>query len=201
MGSKVFFNGSLFWDCLEDKILVCHLNPKKSRRCYDLIEAPRAPLGRCLWTFRNQLLCYCHGFADEFPAWRLQTNEKNEMTWKREDGKEFKNMSEDISTMNSEGCQIKIKVMPVVRFKIIGYNPGSDMVFLRVHESIFSYGFEDRRSEIVGRCRLGRWDKQLQRFHSRSCVVAYKHSLGAIEEGGGRRRRKGNKLKPRGKKK
>ncbi|KAF7130031.1 hypothetical protein RHSIM_Rhsim10G0101800 [Rhododendron simsii] len=154
MGSKVFFNGSLFWDCLEDKILVCHLKSKKSQRFHELIETPRAPLGRCLWECKKQLLCYCHGFADDFPVWRLQTNEKNEMTWTREDGKEFKNMSEDISTMNSEGWHIKMKAMPVVRFKIIGYNPGSDTVFLCVHESVFSYGFEDRRLEWVGRCRF-----------------------------------------------
>ncbi|KAI8534864.1 hypothetical protein RHMOL_Rhmol10G0129900 [Rhododendron molle] len=116
------------------------------------------------------------------------------MTWNREDGKVFETLSEDISTMNSEALHIKRKAMPVVRFMIIGYNPGSDTVFLRVHESVFSYGFEDGRSENVGRCSLGGWDMRLQRFHSRSCVVASKHSLGAIEEGG--RRSKGNKLKP-----
>ncbi|KAG5528478.1 hypothetical protein RHGRI_029238 [Rhododendron griersonianum] len=180
MGSKVFFNGSLFWDCLEDKILVCHLNPKKSRRCYDLIEAPRAPLGRCLWTFRNQLLCYCHGFADEFPAWRLHTNEKNEiMTWNREDGKVYETLSEDISTMNSEAQLIKRKSMPVVRFMIIGYNPGSDMVLLRVKESVYSYWFEDRRLERVDECNV---DNYLRfRSTTKSCVLAYKHSLGAIQ--------------------
>ncbi|KAI8534865.1 hypothetical protein RHMOL_Rhmol10G0130000 [Rhododendron molle] len=185
MGSKVFFNGSLFWDCFEDKILVCHLNPKKLRHCYELIEAPRAPLGRCLWIFRNQLLCYCHGFADEFPAWRLHTNEKNEITtWKHEDGKEFETLSQDISTINSEGWVIKRTVMPIVRFKIIGYNPESERVFVWVHESVFSYGFKDRRLEKVGGCGVPRgWGNWIWRFHTWSCVVAYKHSSGAIQIG------------------
>ncbi|KAF7129008.1 hypothetical protein RHSIM_Rhsim10G0102000 [Rhododendron simsii] len=147
MGSKVFFNGSLFWDCFEDEILVCHLNPKKSRRCYELIEAPRAPLGR---------------------SWHLHTDEKNEiMTWKREDGKEFETLSQVISTMNLEGWDVKRKAMPIVRFKIIGYNPVSERVFLWVRESFFSYGL---RLERMGGCSVY-W----------SCVLAYKHSPGAIQ--------------------
>ncbi|KAH7846479.1 hypothetical protein Vadar_014470 [Vaccinium darrowii] len=183
MGSKVFFNGTLFWDCFEDKILVCHLNTKKLRRFHELVEAPRAPLGRCLWECGNQLLCYCHGFPDEFPAWRLQTNEKNEiMTWKREDGKEFGNLSEDISTMNSKGWDIKRKAMPVVRFKIIGYYPELKTVFVWVHDTIYSYVFHDRRLELVERCG-DPWRGGLWRFHTRSCVVAYKHSFGAIQIG------------------
>ncbi|KAH7847649.1 hypothetical protein Vadar_028530 [Vaccinium darrowii] len=183
MGSKVFFNGSLFWDCFEDKILVCQLNTKKSQRFHKLLEALGAPLGRCLWECGNQLLCYCHGFPDEFPSWRLQINEKNEiMTWKREDGKQFENLSEDISTVNSEGWVIKRKAMPVIRFKIIGYNPESEMAFLWVHETIYSYVFKDRRLELVG--EFGDpWWSQLWRFHSRSCVVAYKHSFGEIQTG------------------
>lgn len=183
MGSKVFFNGSLFWDCFEDKILVCHLISKKSRRCcYEVIEAPRAPLGRCLWEYKKQLLCYCHGFADEFPAWRLHTDEKNETTWKRKDGKEFENLSQDISSMDSENWVIKRRVMPVVRFKIIGYDPVLETVFLWVHESIFSYGLEDRRLEMVGGYSV-RYCSPKSRFHSRSSVVAYKYSFGAIQTG------------------
>ncbi|KAI8534862.1 hypothetical protein RHMOL_Rhmol10G0129700 [Rhododendron molle] len=105
------------------------------------------------------------------------------MTWSREDGKVFETLSEDISTMNSGALHIKRKAMPVIRFMIIGYNPGSDMVFLRVNESVYSYGFEDRRLERVDECSAYCWD--IWRFHSRttSCVLAYKHSLGAIQIG------------------
>lgn len=79
MGSKVFVNGSLFWDCLEGHILMYHLNAKKYQRSRELIEAPRAPLRRCLWKSEDKLHCYCHGFPDEVPAWSLCTDDKKEL--------------------------------------------------------------------------------------------------------------------------
>lgn len=84
--------------------------------------------------------------------------------------------------MDSENWVIKKKVMPVVQFKIIGYDPVLETVFLWVHESIFSYGLEDRRLEMVGGYSV-RYCSPKSRFHSRSSVVAYKYSFGAIQTG------------------
>ncbi|KAF5738249.1 putative F-box family protein [Tripterygium wilfordii] len=96
MGSKLIFNGKLHWDCLEGYILVCPLDVRKSEPCYELIEAPRAPLGRCLWKFQNKILCYCFGYENEFPAWSLGIDDKK---WKLEKSDEFeKENSRDGST-------------------------------------------------------------------------------------------------------
>lgn len=66
MGSKVFFNGRLLWDCLQDQILICHLNSKNQKCPYELLEAPQAPLGRCLWGFEASFAATAMDFPMNF---------------------------------------------------------------------------------------------------------------------------------------
>lgn len=121
--SKVFFNGSLYWDCLEGYILVCHLNINhKHQPYYELIKGPQAPLGRCLWKSENKLHCYCHGFEDKFPEWTLQQQEIMNSNWKLEEGSnnQFTTLCEGVSEFiakNKFGVGKGQK--PLVNFKVI----------------------------------------------------------------------------------
>nr|POF14624.1 hypothetical protein CFP56_26726 [Quercus suber] len=130
MGSKLVCNGSLFWDCLEGHILVFHLNKKsKSQNCYELIEAPRAPLGRSLWKSSDKLFCYCHGFNDEFPVWSLSISDEEEIEWKVEGCKEFEMLTEDVSNgVANSLTNIRVQ-KPRVKFNVIGFNPESNVIY------------------------------------------------------------------------
>ena len=119
MGSKVVINSRLFWDCVEGHILVCHLN----KNCYELIESPRAPLGRSLWKSKDKLFCYCQGFDDEFPVWSMCVNddEKEVLEWKLEGcSEEFEMLSEDVSNDFGSWLTTLKGPKPRVGFKIIG---------------------------------------------------------------------------------
>ncbi|KAM7507180.1 hypothetical protein LguiA_017633 [Lonicera macranthoides] len=175
MGSKLFFNGKLLWDCFEGHILKCHLNDKNQKCRYELIEAPHAPLGRCLWAFEDKIRCYCHGFPD-FPAWSICPDDyKNKPKWKLEDCEEFENLSEDICKV-AKGWVTTKKTIPRIRFKIIAYAPESQKIFLFIPDSIYSYGLRNRNLKLVWACTPS-WHK----FHSTSRLLPYVHSLAPIQ--------------------
>ena len=74
-----------------------------SQRCYELIQSPRAPLGRSLWKSKDKLFCYCQGFDNEFPVWSLSLNNEKELEWKVEGCKEFEMLNEDLSKEFASG--------------------------------------------------------------------------------------------------
>lgn len=165
MGSKVFFNGRLLWDCLQDQILICHLNSKNQKCPYELLEAPQAPLGRCLWGFEDKLRCYCHGFPDEFPAWSIRLDDdKNEPKWELEDCEEFENLNEDICR-DLKGRETTNKPTPQIRFKILQYAPESQKIFLSIPNSVYSYELRNRSLELCA-CKAS-----LLKFHSTSRLL------------------------------
>uniref|UniRef100_A0A7N2R9S7 F-box domain-containing protein n=1 Tax=Quercus lobata TaxID=97700 RepID=A0A7N2R9S7_QUELO len=148
MGSKVVCSGSLFWDCLEGHILVFHLNKKsKSQNCYELIEAPRAPLGRSLWKSNDKLFCYCHGFNDEFPVWSLCVSDEEELEWKVEGCKEFEMLTEDVSNgVANSLTNIRVQ-KPRVKFNTIGFNHESNVIYAWKTGFIIRYEFTERNLE------------------------------------------------------
>ena len=148
MGSKVVCSGSLFWDCLEGHILVFHLNKKsKSQNCYELIEAPHAPLGRSLWKSNDKLFCYCHGFNDEFPVWSLSISDEEELEWKVEGCKEFEMLTEDVSNGVANSLTNIWVQKPRVKFNIIGFNPESNVIYAWKTGFIIRYEFTERNLE------------------------------------------------------
>lgn len=172
-GSKVFFNGSLYWDCLEGHILVCHLNVKQRKPCYKLIGSPRAPLGRCLWKSQDKLHCYCHGFGDEFPEWTLRRDGGEEFKWQLEDSEKFRDLTDDVSGLYSDLWTIERKAKPRIQFKIISYAPESKTLFLLIPSFICTYQFTERRLEVVGGCPNFRG----RRFDSEYRALPYVHTL------------------------
>ena len=91
--SKVELNGRLFWNCLEDYILVC----QNKKHCYELIEVPCSlSLGRSLWKFKDdKLLCYYHRFVDDTVC--VWSKELELEGWKVEENKEqFERLTEDV---------------------------------------------------------------------------------------------------------
>ncbi|KAK3004185.1 hypothetical protein RJ639_020091 [Escallonia herrerae] len=187
MGSKVFVNGRLFWDCLEGHILICHLNTMKNHKSYDLIEAPRAPLGRCLWKFEEKLRCYCHGFPDEYPAWYLNTNDKKDLKWGFDGSAEFETLTEDISVKLSAQRGIRtMKEIQLVRFRIIGYIPESETLFLYIPDSLYSYQLSKKRLEFVGGAT------RTWKYHSPSCVFPFVHSFAPMQTWTNAEQRDGN---------
>lgn len=168
MGSKIFFNGTLVWDCLDGHFLVCHLNVEGSQSCYELIEAPRAPLGRSLWKSRDKLVCYCHGFPAEFPTWSMSINDKNELKWKAEGEEKFEMLTEDISRDYSNDCLFLKNAIP--RFRVLAYNSECENMFLWIPNCIYSYDFKERRLEWV-------YGHRVSNFDVPCCVLPYVHSL------------------------
>ncbi|KAL3526867.1 hypothetical protein ACH5RR_011523 [Cinchona calisaya] len=182
-GSKAFFNGSLFWDCIEGHILVCDFNVNRKKDRCKLIEAPRAPLGRCLWKSEHKLHCYCHGFEDEYPEWTLTINDdgKQDYNWKPEKSEQFRNLTDDFSAkLDSDNWLIERKAKPRIQFKIISYAPESKTLHLFIPDGIYAYEFTERRLEFLGSFRHCR-DRV---FHSESCVSPYVHSLLPIQNTG-----------------
>ena len=149
MGSKVVYNSKLFWDCLEGHILVCHLNKEGKS---ELIETPRAPLGRSLWKSNDKLFCYCQGFDDETPVWSLSINDEEELEWKVEGCEEFEMLTEDLGNeLDSSLHKVWVQKKPNIEFNIIGFNPESKEIYLwkpDPHNFIIRYEFTERNFEI-----------------------------------------------------
>lgn len=148
--SKVFFNGSLYWDCLEGHILVCPLNLKAGEPCYKLIDAPPAPKRRSLWKSEDKLHCYCHGFEDEFPEWTLSMNGECESKWElRQYSKTFRNLTYDVF-----GQVAKLDpdqwTGQRIQFKIISYAPQSKTFFLFIGKTVYTYHLDKRWLEYLG---------------------------------------------------
>uniref|UniRef100_A0A2N9FQ77 Uncharacterized protein n=1 Tax=Fagus sylvatica TaxID=28930 RepID=A0A2N9FQ77_FAGSY len=175
MGSKVVLNSKLFWDCLEGHILVCHLNKNgASQRCYELIQSPRAPLGRSLWKSKDKLFCYCQGFDNEFPVWSLSLNNEKELEWKVEGCKEFEMLNEDLSKEFASGLTQATKgPKPRVGFKIIGFKPESNLIYLWKPDLIIKYDFTERDLEIL-------WGYGGAPLPSR--ILPYVHSFAKMSE-------------------
>ncbi|CAI9111296.1 OLC1v1011484C1 [Oldenlandia corymbosa var. corymbosa] len=153
-GSKVFFNGSLYWDCIEGHILVCHLNPKYNGPSHQLIEAPRSVFCRSLWKSEDKLHCYCHGVSEECPE------------WKREDRDRLVNLSDDMMSLNDFGSSLA-KKRPPAEFKMISYVPETEKFFIHISEKVYSYQWVERCLERVG-------------LNQSQYVLPYTHSLVSI---------------------
>lgn len=172
-GSRVFFNGSLYWDCLEDYILVCHLNVEERQPRYKLIQAPRAPLGRCLWKSEDKLHCCCNILEDDYDDvkdWTLSMDE--ESTWKLEDDKDFRDLTLAMCDLSTRESILEYGTA-WHRFYIISYEPQSKTIFLFMPNLIYKYSFKQRMLYSVGDADTIR-DSDLF-FHSR--LFPYVHSL------------------------
>uniref|UniRef100_A0A2N9HVQ0 F-box protein At3g26010-like beta-propeller domain-containing protein n=1 Tax=Fagus sylvatica TaxID=28930 RepID=A0A2N9HVQ0_FAGSY len=173
MGSKVVINSRPFWDCVEGHILVCHLN----KNCYELIESPRAPLGRSLWKSKDKLFCYCQGFDDEFPVWSMCVNddEKEVLEWKLEGcSEEFEMLSEDVSNEFGSWLTTLKGPKPRVEFKIIGVKPESNEIYLWKPDVVIRYDFTERELEIL-------WGHGFGRAPLAARILPYVHSFAPIQ--------------------
>ena len=172
--SKVVLNGRLFWNCLEDYILVC----QNKKRCYELIEAPCSlSLGRSLWKSKDdKLLCYYHRFVDDTVC--VWSKELELEGWKVEENKEeFERLTEDVLCQLTaiKSCRWKsirgLSIKSRAAFKIIGYNPGSNMIYLW-KDMLLRYDVKERKFENVWGVECGL---------ATSCLLPYTHSFAPIQ--------------------
>lgn len=178
--SKVFFNGSIYWDCLEGHILVCPLNLKPGEPCYKLIDAPPAPERRSLWKSEDKLHCYCQGFEDEFPEWTLSMNGEYKSKWELRRGSEtFRNLTADVSDQVAALYGNQWEAPPRIQFKIISYAPQSKTFFLCIGKTVYIYYLDERRLEYLG--GLNPLEDATFSSHGGYRVFPYVHSLVRIQ--------------------
>jgi hypothetical protein len=104
----------------------------------------------------------------------LSLNNEKELEWKVEGCKEFEMLNEDLSKEFASGLTQATKgPKPRVGFKIIGFKPESNLIYLWKPDLIIKYDFTERDLEIL-------WGYGGAPLPSR--ILPYVHSFAKMSE-------------------